>query len=197
MAIYYHGTSAEPFEKFSLDHALEGDGKVKFGFGVYVTSKYSSAAHYSGANPSAKVNYVYTVAIPEVVEENHLGFKEPVSPVIISKTERKLGEKIPVEACQQGSLFRKYLANRLTGNISTVKKMTGKADLKGEKVAAKFLVSIGVDLLIWPTNWKRPEDGLNCAVMDETKVRILQLDTVALDDKKKLIEGSISTVRKY
>lgn len=197
MAIYYHGTSAEPFEKFSLDHALEGDGKVKFGFGVYVTSKYSSAAHYSGANPSAKVNYVYTVAIPEVIEENHLGFKEPVSPVIIFKAERKLGEKIPVEACQQGSLFRKYLANRLTGNISTVKKMTDKADLKGEKVVAEFLVSIGVDLLTWPTNWKKPEEGLNCAVMDENKVRILQLDTVALDDKKKLIEGSISTVRKY
>lgn len=197
MAIYYHGTSAEPFVKFSLDHALEGDGKVKFGFGVYVTSKYSSAAHYSGANPSAKVNYVYTVAIPEVVEENHLGFKEPVPRVIVSKAERKLGEKVPVEACQQGSLFRKYLANRLTGNISTVKKMTDKADLKGEKMAAKFLVSIGVDLLTWPTNWKRPEDGLNCAVMDENKVRILQLDTVELDEKKKLVEGSISTVRKY
>lgn len=43
MAIYYHGTSAEPFEKFSLDHALEGDGKVKFGDGVYVTPKYSRA----------------------------------------------------------------------------------------------------------------------------------------------------------
>ena len=197
MAIYYHGTSAEPFEKFSLDHALEGDGKVKFGFGVYVTSKYSSAAHYSGANPSARVNYVYTVDIPEVVEENHLGFKESVPSVIISKAESKLGEKIPAEACQQGSLFRKYLANMLSGKISTVKKMIDKADLKGEKVAAEFLVSIGVDLLTWPTNWKKPEEGLNCAVMDENKVRILQLDTVRLDEKKKLIEDSIVTVRKY
>ena len=26
---FYHGSSAEPFDRFSLDHALEGDGKVK------------------------------------------------------------------------------------------------------------------------------------------------------------------------
>lgn len=75
--------------------------------------------------------------------------------------------------------------------------MTDKADLKGEKAAAEFLVSVGVNLLTWPTNWKKPEEGLNCAVMDETKVRIIQLDTVQLDEKKKLVEGSISTVRKY
>ncbi len=34
---FYHGTSAGLFGRFSLDHALEGDGKVKFGWGVYVT----------------------------------------------------------------------------------------------------------------------------------------------------------------
>ena len=33
---FYHGTSAGLFGRFSLDHALEGDGKVKFGWGVYV-----------------------------------------------------------------------------------------------------------------------------------------------------------------
>ena len=27
------------FDKFDLAHALAGDGKVKFGFGGYVTSK--------------------------------------------------------------------------------------------------------------------------------------------------------------
>lgn len=45
--IAYHGSSAEPFDRFSLDHALEGDGKVKFGWGVYVTEKYGTAAHYA------------------------------------------------------------------------------------------------------------------------------------------------------
>ena len=197
MAQYYHGTSAEPFERFNLAHALEGDGKVKFGFGVYVTSKYSSAAHYSGANPAAKINYVYSVEIPDITPDNHLGFKEAVDPAIVKRAEEALGQSIPADAAVQGSLFRKYLANLLTGKTGTLKKMTDKADLDGEKAAAHFLVGIGVDLLTWPTNWKRPEDGLNCAVMDENKVRILQIDTVELDDKKKLIEGSISAIRKY
>ena len=37
MPLLYHGTSAPLFGRFSLDHALEGEGKVKFGWGVYVT----------------------------------------------------------------------------------------------------------------------------------------------------------------
>ena len=52
MAIYYHGSSVL-FPEFDLSHVLEGDGKVKFGFGVYLTSSFRSAAHYSGANKTA------------------------------------------------------------------------------------------------------------------------------------------------
>lgn len=33
MAIFYHGTP-KLFDRFDLFHALEGDGKVKFGYGV-------------------------------------------------------------------------------------------------------------------------------------------------------------------
>ena len=64
--IFYHGSSAEPFDRFSLEHALEGDGKVKFGWGVYVTEKYSTAAHYAfnKHRPENKDFYVYTVEIP-------------------------------------------------------------------------------------------------------------------------------------
>lgn len=36
METFYHGTSAL-FKKFDLARALEGAGKVKFGYGVYVT----------------------------------------------------------------------------------------------------------------------------------------------------------------
>jgi hypothetical protein len=46
MEIFYHGTSVL-FKKFDITHALEGDGKAKFGFGTYVTESYSSAAHYA------------------------------------------------------------------------------------------------------------------------------------------------------
>lgn len=41
MQTFYHGLH-KLFEKLDLSHALEGDGKVKFGYGVYVTSKYEA-----------------------------------------------------------------------------------------------------------------------------------------------------------
>lgn len=59
MQTFYHGTH-KLFDKFDLSHALEGDGKVKFGFGVYVTSKYESAVHYAARNKTATEHYVYT-----------------------------------------------------------------------------------------------------------------------------------------
>lgn len=66
---FYHGSSAL-FKEFDLSHILEGDGKVKFGYGIYVTSQYRSAAHYAGVNPAAKKFYVYTVEIPIVKRDN-------------------------------------------------------------------------------------------------------------------------------
>ena len=61
MEIFYHGSSVL-FKKFDLSHALEGDGKVKFGYGVYVTEKYTSAAHYAfnEKRPENDSYYVYT-----------------------------------------------------------------------------------------------------------------------------------------
>ena len=69
MPKYYHG-SHRLFDKFDLSHALEGDEKVKFGFGVYVTSKYESAVHYSASNKSATEHYVYSLELPEKTEQN-------------------------------------------------------------------------------------------------------------------------------
>lgn len=70
----YHGTSAGIFDSFSLSHALEGDGKVKFGWGVYVTEKYGTAAHYAfnKHRPENKEFYVYTVSIPDRTDDNCL-----------------------------------------------------------------------------------------------------------------------------
>ena len=87
--IFYHG-SCVLFPKFDLAHALEGDGKVKFGYGVYVTSAYTSAAHYSGSNDDWTDHYVYTVEIPAKTATNHIAFKQYVHPDIVAMTEGKL-----------------------------------------------------------------------------------------------------------
>ena len=183
MEIFYHG-SPVLFSEFDLAHALEGDGKVKFGYGVYVTSHYRSAAHYAGANPAAQQFYVYTVEVPDIKENNHITFKQQVNPVIVHRSEEKLGEAIPEKITQDGKDFRKYLA----------KKLTGKVDLEGEKAASAFLLSVGVEFITWPYNWKNPSLGTNRAVLDDGKVKIVRVDQVQLDVKKQLIEGSQTPV---
>ena len=50
MPILYHGTSAPLFGRFSLDHALEGDGKCKFGWGVYGTESRAHALAKNGGS---------------------------------------------------------------------------------------------------------------------------------------------------
>jgi len=200
MAIYYHGTSNDPFDHFDLSHALEGDGKVKFGYGVNVSPVYSTAANYAGKHTDAKVFYVYTVEIPDILPDNHIGFKEPVNPYIVRRTEDALGESIPDEVKAAGEFFRKYLANKLTGNISTIKKMMGKASYPSEIAVSNFLKTIGVELFTWPYNWKRLSDGYYCAVLDENKVRPIQIDTVQLalkGGKLKFVEGSSVLFKKF
>ena len=92
--IFYHG-SPRLFAEFDLSHVLEGDGKVKFGYGVYVTSSYKSAAHYSACDDSAAANYVYTVEIPALREDNHIAFKQPVCEAVLKRTEAALGQGVP------------------------------------------------------------------------------------------------------
>lgn len=184
MQTFYHGSSVL-FPKFDLSHALEGDGKVKFGYGVYVTSHYRSAAHYAGANPAAKQYYVYTVEVPDMREDNYIAFKEPVHAAILKKTEEKLGEAVPEKFTKDGKDCRKFLA----------KKLTGKVDLEGEKAASAFLINIGVDFIVWPYNWKNPALGTNRAILDDNNVRIVSVDQVQLDNKKQLIEGSEKPVK--
>lgn len=193
MAIAYHG-SAALFREFDPTHLLEGDGKFKFGVGAYLTSRYTTAAHYSGATGSAD-HYVYTVEIPDLTEENHLTSLAPVAKKIIDRAEAKLGETVPPEACTCGKFFRKWLGNHLIGNAGTVKKMTGSASLEAEKAASAFLPTIGVVLLVWPTAQTKPEAGNNYALLDYGEFHIIKVDKVLLDGKDQLIPGSEEAIK--
>ena len=179
MAIFFHGTSAL-FSEFDLSHALEGDGKVKFGYGVYLTCSFKSAALYSGANKTATEHYVYTVEIPDLTDDNHIDFKKPVPPDIVGRAENKLGFSIPDNFISYGKDFRKYLA----------KKLGGGSDIDSEKLASEFLNAIGVEFITWPFNWKKPEAGLNLAVLDAGKINIVKIQDVKLDTGKRLLPGS-------
>ena len=199
---FYHGSSAEPFDRFSLDHALEGDGKIKFGWGVYVTEKYSTAAHYAfnKHRPENKDFYVYTVVIPDRTPDNCLSLLKgvPVAESIVKRVEARLGEAVPEEAKVEGIPFRKYLANKVTGEDKPVKKMIDKATVEGEKAASEFLSSLGVELIEWPYNWQKPEAEKNMAVLDDRNVRIVRIEKVELDPKgHQLIEGSQQIIKEF
>lgn len=195
MEIFYHGTSVL-FDNFDLAHALEGDGKVKFGYGVYVTQMYKTAAHYSGSGrgKSAADHYVYTIEVPNITEDNHIWSNKPVHPEIVKRAEAKLGETVPAELVSVGKMLRKYIGNKVLGRTGTIKQLSGKADLEAEKAASQFLLSIGVEMLVWPYSQTKPDGEQNRAILDDSKVRIVKIDRVELDDKAQLIPNSEQTL---
>ena len=192
METFYHG-SPMLFKEFDLAHALEGDGKAKYGFGTYITEAYNSAAHYAHnkKRPEYKDYYVYTVEIPDLTEDNHLFFNRPVHPSIVKKTEKALGKQIPDEVKVKGYLLRKYVGNLLIGKSGTVNQLTDKATIEAEKAAAKFFSEIGLEYFAWPYNWKKTDGLTNRVVINIEKIHIVRIDKVELDPKEyQLIPGS-------
>ena len=176
------------FDEFDLSHVLEGDGKVKFGYGVYLTQTYRSAALYAGkADKQSPVHYVYTVEVPDLTPDNHLRYKSPVADDIISRAEKKLGKPVPTKVTQDGKDFRKWLATELTGSK--------KLDVIGEKAAAEFFDSIGVIASVWPYSWTNPDSILNRAIFNDNNVRIVKIESVELDAKGEFIPGSEKTIK--
>ncbi len=190
--IFYHGT-CHLFDKFSLSFLGEGEGKSKFGHGIYITSSYKTAALY--AAKAAKANgkaccYVYTVEVPVFTNDNHIFSCRRVNSEIVSRVETVVGEAIPEEVTTTGKYFRKYLGNLLSGQHSTTKKMMGKADATAENIVSEFLNKIGVVYLAWPQSQTKPDGDTNRAVLNENDIRIIKIEQVEVDKKNKLIEGS-------
>lgn len=190
--IHYHG-SCHLFDKFSLAFLGAGEGKSKFGQGIYITSSYKTAALY--ASKAAKANgkecyYVYTVEVPALTEDNHIFSCKPVNTSVVARVEKAIGETIPDEVKCAGKHFRKYLGNLLTGQRTTVKKMMGKADAAAENAVSQFLNSVGVVYLAWPQSQANPDGETNRAVLNENDIRIVKVEQVECNEKNKLIEGS-------
>lgn len=193
--IFYHG-SACCFDKFSLSYLGTGEGKSKFGHGIYITSSKETAEHYAikalerlchPYHPKGLskrfINhlglggycYIYTVEVPQLTDDNHIFSSRPVNEAIIQRAEKKVGETLPEEAKSAGKYFRKYLGNLLIGNRTTVKKMISKADAEAESAAAKFLDSIGVVFLVWPHSQNKPDGDTNRAILNENNIKIIDV----------------------
>ena len=188
----YHG-SCHLFDKFSLSFLGSGEGKSKFGHGIYITSSYKTAVLY--ASKAAKANgkeccYVYTIEVPMINNDNHIFSCKAVNPSVVDRVEKVIGEAIPDEVKSAGKYFRKYLGNLLIGQRTTVKKMMAKADATAENAVSQFLNSVGVIYLAWPQSQAKPDGETNRALLNEKEIKILKIEQVECDDKNKLIEDS-------
>ena len=188
--IVYHG-SPELFDHFDLSKAGEGTG-VKFGFGVYLTESEASAVHYSQPRnmPPTKEHYLYTIEIPELTEDNHLVSAKPVNPVIVKRTEAKIGQSVPKEITDKGKEFRKWVGCAITG--------AKKVGFSEEKAAAQFFDEIGVFCNVWPQAQSKPDGLKNYAVFNADNVRIVKVEHIDIErkgDKNVLVEGSKKLVR--
>ena len=189
---FYHG-SCYLFDTFSSAFLGAGEGKSKFGHGIYITSSYKTAALY--AAKAAKANgkeccYVYTVEVPLITADNHIFSCKPVNADVAQRAEKAIGEAIPDEVKVAGKLFRKYLGNLLTGQRTTIKKMMSKADAAAENAVSEFLNKIGIVYLAWPQSQTKPDGETNRAVLNANDIRIVKIEQVDVDEKNKLIEGS-------
>jgi hypothetical protein len=188
----YHG-SCHLFDKFTLSFLGSGEGKSKFGYGIYITSSYKTAVLY--ASKAAKANdktscYVYAVEVPVLTEDNHIFSCKAVNASVVDRVEKVIGEAVPDEVKSAGKLFRKYLGNLLTGQRSTINKMMSKADSAAESAVAEFLKKIGVIYLAWPQSQAKPDGDTNRAVLNANDICIVKVEQVEVDAKNKLIEGS-------
>lgn len=190
MITCYHG-SPELFNKFDLSKAGDGTG-IKFGFGVYLTESEASAVHYSQPRnlPPVKDNYLYTVEIPELTDDNHLVSAQSVPESIVKRAEAKFGQAIPQKTTQLGKEFRKWIGMALTNSK--------KVSLESEKAAAAFLDSIEVFCNVWPQAQSKPDGLKNYAVFDAKKVHILKVEHIEVKlkgGKYILVEGSRKEVK--
>ena len=195
--IFYHGSS-KLFHKFDLDYALQGTGKVKFGFGLYVTSSFTSAAHYSKGAAEER-HYVYTVEVCKKNKLNYISYLEEVGAQIVHQAEVALGERIPQLYTINGKVFRKYLGIRLVRSETVWKKLAEatrldenklRVGLDEEKAVAEFLCKIGVKFIEWPFTWIAGETRMNRAYLKASFLKIIRIEEVKLDAKNQYIEGS-------
>ena len=191
MEIFYHGT-CHLFGQFDMSFLGTGEGKSKFGNGIYITSSYETAALY--AAKAARANgkdtlYVYTVEVPDITDENHVFSCKEVNQAVVQRVEAVLGA-IPQEATASGKYFRKYIGNVLSGKKASLKQMLDKADAQAENAASRFLDEVGIVYLAWPQAQTKPDGDTNRAVLNASNVRVMKIEQVQVNEKNKLINGS-------
>lgn len=196
MKTYYHGTS-KLFKEFRpLETIGTGEGKSKFGWGIYLTSSYATAVLYSGKGPGREAadHYIYSADIPDPEEnqDKYFVLHKPVPQDLIKLVESEIGPIEDRTATEWGNDFRNALETMLFVKANG-RKPKDKADSgKAQKLAADWFYSHGIIGLIWPqSSWpKKGEvkvvEKLNIAMFNSADTHICKIERVDVEFKAKI-----------
>jgi len=189
MQTFYHGTS-KLFKQFDPKGTIgTGEGKSKFGWGVYLAAKYDSAVLYSGKGGGfmAPDHYVYTVEIPDITPDTYLIQCMPVPAWIVEAFEAEiapLGEKRD-EITAWGLDFRKEMeAGIYAKHHDGIRPKTEAEVAEGQALAAEWMMAHGLIGTCWPQG-KWPDKGegrqpkeYKLAVFDGADIHIAKIERV-------------------
>lgn len=189
MKTFYHGTSKLFGEFRPLETIGTGEGKSKFGWGVYLTSAFSTAVLYSGKGPGREAadHYIYSVDIPDpdTHPEKYFVLHKPVPEDIASLATSEVGP-ISDDALGWGHEFRKELETKLFVKEYGRKPKSAEGGV-AQKLAADWFYSHGIIGLIWPHGgWpKRGEaklvDNLDVAMFNGKDIVISKIERIDVE----------------
>lgn len=138
--IFYHG-SAYTFDKFDMSKVGSGDGKNKYGFGLYFSDNEDTARYYFrelGIGKQKKTAKIYSVRLKNV--DDYVGWEDEISDDLLQKVIKKLNSKMLYEDAEEiereNNEYGLWSFRSLYEHLSVI--------LDGQKQATDFLNSLGV-----------------------------------------------------
>lgn len=182
--ITYHG-STELFESFNADHTLSGIGKMKFGWGTYVSEKESTCVHYATKNAENRAepdkNYVYKVEVPDKIEENYIEWDVPMPLKIAHRVNEKLSVNLSVG--MKGGDFYKAVIKLFKTKYPGMKKE--EREVLQQRDASVLFSKLGIIGMAYPRNWKATTEkrigDYNLVIFNPADLRVISVTQYAAD----------------
>lgn len=182
--IAYHGSTAL-FEAFDADHAMSGIGKMKFGWGTYLSEKESTCVHYATKDAEKRSdpdsNYVYKVEVPDKTEGNYIEWDVPVSAEVVGSVNKKLSISLP-EGVKAG-FFYKAIVDFFKIKYPRMNKKEREA--WQQRDASLLFSELGIIGMAYPRNWKAAAEkrigDYNFVIFNPANLRVISVTRYAID----------------
>lgn len=174
--IAYHGSNIL-FDSFDDNHTLSGIGRMKFGWGTYISEKESTCIHYATKDADKRSNpddnFVYKVQIPDKTPDTYIEWDVPVTDEIVNQVNEVLPIQLPI-GIKGGELYKSV--EKLFGD-------TGACQME----TSHLLSSLGIIGMAYPRNWKASLEkrigDYNFVIFNPKNIRIISVTQYSSDKK--------------